>query len=88
MTKYQFEKYDDPFRAFNIQMSIICDLEQGGKIDENEAFEQVKALYKQFKHYFKHVHEAQSVVKHREEYEKIKEDSDNKYTFANQEKED
>ena len=53
MSQYKFEKYDDPFRAFNIQMSIICDLEQGGKIDENEAFEQVKALYKQFKHYFK-----------------------------------
>ena len=51
MSKYKFERYEDPFRAFNIQMSIICDLEQGGKIDENEAFEQVKALYKQFKHY-------------------------------------
>ena len=47
MSKFKFEKYDDPFRAFNIQMSIICDLEQGGKIDENEAFEQVKALYNQ-----------------------------------------
>ena len=45
MSKFKFEKYDDPFRAFSIQMSIICDLEQGGKIDENEAFEQVKALY-------------------------------------------
>ena len=33
MSKFKFEKYDDPFRAFNIQMSIICDLEQGGKID-------------------------------------------------------
>ena len=65
MSKYKFEKYDDPFRAFNIQMSIICDLEQGGKIDENEAFEQVKALYKQFKHYFKHEHEAISVLENK-----------------------
>ena len=54
MTKYQFEKYDDPFRAFNIQMSIICDLEQGGKITEEEAFSQIKDLYKQFKYYYKH----------------------------------
>ena len=54
MTKYQFEKYDDPFRAFNIQMSIICDLEQGGKITEEEAFTQIKDLYKQFKYYYKH----------------------------------
>ena len=54
MTKYQFEKYDDPFRAFNIQMSIICDLEQGGKITEEEAFAQIKDLYKQFKYYYKH----------------------------------
>ena len=73
MTKFKFEKYDDPFRAFNIQMSIICDLEQGGKIDENEAFEQVKALYKQFKHYFKHEHEAKSVLENEKNYE------DNKY---------
>ena len=75
MTKYKFEKYDDPFRAFNTQMSIICDLEQGGKIDENEAFEQVKALYKQFKHYFKHEHEAKSVLQNREDYE------NNKYVY-------
>jgi hypothetical protein len=72
MSKYKFERYEDPFRAFNIQMSIICDLEQGGKIDENEAFEQVKALYKQFKHYFKHEHEAASVLKNKEEYENNK----------------
>lgn len=69
MSKFKFEKYDDPFRAFNIQMSIICDLEQGGKIDENEAFEQVKALYKQFKHYFKYEHEATSVLENRKYYE-------------------
>jgi hypothetical protein len=74
MGEYKFEKYDDPFRAFNIQMSIICDLEQGGKIDENEAFEQVKGLYKQFKHYFKHVHETQTVEKHKKEYEEGKYD--------------
>ena len=35
-------------------MAIICDLEQGGKIDEDEAFEQIKSLYKQFKFYYKH----------------------------------
>ena len=54
MSKFKFEKYDDPFRAFNIQMSIICDLEQGGKIDEEEAFAKIKDLYKQFKFYYKH----------------------------------
>tara|TARA_R100000008_G_C3578521_1_gene166818 strand:- start:1695 stop:1943 length:249 start_codon:yes stop_codon:yes gene_type:complete len=75
MTKFKFEKYDDPFRAFNIQMSIICDLEQGGKIDENEAFEQVKALYKQFKHYFKHEHEASSVLENKAYYD------NNKYVY-------
>ena len=72
MSKYKFEKYDDPFKASNIQMSIICDLEQGGKIDENEAFDQVKALYKQFKHYFKHEHEANSVLENKEYYEKTR----------------
>ena len=56
-------------------MSIICDLEQGGKIDENEAFEQVKALYKQFKHYFKHEHEATSVLDNKKYYD------DNKYIY-------
>jgi hypothetical protein len=35
-------------------MSIICDLEQGGKITEEEAFSQIKHLYKQFKYYYKH----------------------------------
>ena len=75
MSKFKFEKYDDPFRAFSIQMSIICDLEQGGKIDENEAFDQVKALYKQFKHYFKHEHEATSVLENKKYYD------DNKYVY-------
>tara|TARA_Y100000992_G_scaffold293549_1_gene252291 strand:+ start:513 stop:770 length:258 start_codon:yes stop_codon:yes gene_type:complete len=79
MSKYKFEKYDDPFKAFNIQMSIICDLEQGGKIDENEAFDQVKALYKQFKHYFKHEHEAKSVLENKEYYEK------NRYVYKEKE---
>ena len=80
MSKFKFEKYDDPFRAFNIQMSIICDLEQGGKIDENEAFDQVKALYKQFKHYFKHEHEATSVLDNKKYYEDHKQN----YTESNQ----
>ena len=35
-------------------MSIICDLEQGGKITEDEAFAEIKSLYKQFKFYYKH----------------------------------
>ena len=79
MSKYKFEKYDDPFKAFNIQMSLICQLEQGGKIDENEAFDQFKALYKQFKHYFKHEHEAKSVLENKEYYEK------NRYVYKERE---
>jgi hypothetical protein len=54
MDEIIFEHYRDPFRAFNIHMSIICDLEQGGKITEEEAFTQIKSLYKQFKFYYKH----------------------------------
>ena len=37
MDEIIFDQYRDPFRAFNIHMSIICDLEQGGKITEEEA---------------------------------------------------
>ena len=29
MDEIVFKDYRDPFRAFNIHMSIICDLEQG-----------------------------------------------------------
>mgnify|MGYP001192072648 FL=1 len=54
MDGIDFKDYRDPFRAFNIHMSIICDLEQGGKISEEEAFSQIKNLYKQFKYYYKH----------------------------------
>ena len=54
MDEIVFDQYRDPFRAFNIHMSIICDLEQGGKITEEEAFKQIKDLYKQFKYYYKH----------------------------------
>ena len=54
MDEINFEDYRDPFRAFNIHMSIICDLEQGGKITEDEAFAEIKSLYKQFKFYYKH----------------------------------
>ena len=53
MEGVNFEDYRDPFRAFNIHMSIICDLEQGGKITEEDAFKQLKDLYKQFKFYYK-----------------------------------
>ena len=54
MDEIIFHQYRDPFRAFNIHMSIICDLEQGGKITEEEAFTQITDLYKQFKYYYKH----------------------------------
>jgi hypothetical protein len=54
MDEIIFKDYRDPFHAFNIHMSIICDLEQGGKITEEEAFAQIKDLYKQFKYYYKH----------------------------------
>ena len=54
MDGINFKDYRAPFRAFNIHMSIICDLEQGGKIDEEEAFAKIKDLYKQFKFYYKH----------------------------------
>ena len=54
MVEIILKDYRDPFRAFNIHMSIICDLEQGGKITEEEAFAQIKDLYKQFKYYYKH----------------------------------
>ena len=54
MEEINFDDYKDPFRAFNIHMSIICDLEQGGKISEDEAFSQIKSLYKQFKYFYKH----------------------------------
>ncbi len=47
------EQYKDLFRGFNIHMSIICDLEQGGKITEREAYKQIKDLYKQFKFCYK-----------------------------------
>ena len=54
MDEIIFKDYRDPFRAFNIHMYIICDLEQGGKITDEEAFSQIKDLYKQFKYYYKH----------------------------------
>jgi len=49
----EFREYNEPFRAFNIHMAIICDLEQGGKIDEETAFNRIKDLYKEFKKYYK-----------------------------------
>ena len=48
-----FSENRDPFKAFEIRMCIICDLEQGGKLTEEEAFKQVKQLYKEFKKYYK-----------------------------------
>tara|TARA_Y100000361_G_scaffold131887_1_gene128899 strand:+ start:175 stop:396 length:222 start_codon:yes stop_codon:yes gene_type:complete len=48
-----FSENRDPFKDFEIRMCIICDLEQGGKLTEEEAFKQVKQLYKEFKKYYK-----------------------------------
>tara|TARA_Y100001938_G_C7789247_1_gene281708 strand:- start:5 stop:187 length:183 start_codon:yes stop_codon:yes gene_type:complete len=43
----------DPFTDFRINMEIICNLEEGGKITEEDAFERIKKLYKKFKNYYK-----------------------------------
>lgn len=48
-----FSENRDPFKDFEIRMCIICDLEQGGKLNEEEAFKKVKQLYKEFKKYYK-----------------------------------
>tara|TARA_R100000315_G_C5132130_1_gene75511 strand:- start:314 stop:508 length:195 start_codon:yes stop_codon:yes gene_type:complete len=48
-----FSENRDPFKDFEIRMCIICDLEQGGKLTEEEAFRKVKQLYKEFKKYYK-----------------------------------
>ena len=48
-----FSENRDPFKDCEIRMCIICDLEQGGKLTEEEAFKQVKQLYKEFKKYYK-----------------------------------
>ena len=48
-----FSENRDPFKDFEIRMCIICDLEQGGKLYEEEAFKKVKQLYKEFKKYYK-----------------------------------
>jgi len=43
MTKIKFRPSDrDPFTDFRINMEIICNLEEGGKIGEEEAFEQAR----------------------------------------------
>ena len=34
-------------------MEIICNLEEGGKITEDDAFERIKKLYKKFKSFYK-----------------------------------
>ena len=48
-----FDKYKDYFRGLSIHMAIICDLQQGGKMTEKEAFIEIKKVYKQFKSYHK-----------------------------------
>lgn len=51
--KIDFNRYSDPFKAVNIHIAMICDFEIGGKITEEEAFEQIKSIYKQFKFFYK-----------------------------------
>jgi hypothetical protein len=34
-------------------MEIICNLEEGNKITEEEAFNRIRKLYKKFKSYYK-----------------------------------
>ena len=54
MTKIKFRQSDrDPFTDFRINMEIICNLEEGGKITEEEAFARIQKLYKKFKNYYK-----------------------------------
>ena len=54
MTKIKFRQSErDPFTDFRIHMEIICNLEEGNKITEEEAFCRIKKLYKKFKNYYK-----------------------------------
>ena len=54
MTKIKFRPSDrDPFTDFRINMEIICNLEEGGKITEEEALQRIQKLYKKFKSYYK-----------------------------------
>lgn len=54
MTKIKFRPSDrDPFTDFRINMEIICNLEEGNKITEEEAFTRIQKLYKKFKSYYK-----------------------------------
>ena len=54
MTKIKFKPSDrDPFTDFRINMEIICNLEEGNKITEQEAFNRIRKLYKKFKSYYK-----------------------------------
>ncbi len=39
-----FSEGRDPFKDFEIRMCIICDLEQGGKLTEEEAFKRRKPV--------------------------------------------
>ena len=54
MTTIKFKPSDrDPFTDFRINMEIICNLEEGKKITQEEAFTRLKKLYKKFKSYYK-----------------------------------
>jgi|TARA_R100001163_G_scaffold65537_1_gene63147 hypothetical protein len=54
MSKIKFRPSErDPFTDFRINMEIICNLEEGNKISEEEAFERIKKLYKKFKSFYK-----------------------------------
>lgn len=53
MRKVDFSSYSDPFKGLSIHMGIICDLEQGGHITSDEAYSEVKSIYKQWKKFHK-----------------------------------
>ena len=54
MTRIKFRPSErDPFTDFRINMEIICNLEEGHKITQEEAFARIKKLYKKFKEYYK-----------------------------------
>jgi|TARA_S200002703_G_scaffold34685_1_gene30032 hypothetical protein len=54
MSRIKFRPTErDPFTDFRINMEIICNLEEGGKITEDDAFERIKKLYKKFKSFYK-----------------------------------
>ncbi len=43
------KKFEEKLRLFGVKVGIICALENGGKFTEEEAFKQIKKLYKKLK---------------------------------------